>query len=728
MTAFEEMGVLPELGQAVTEMEWSLPTDIQSEAIPAILGGGDVLMAAETGSGKTGAFCLPIIQIVYESMCDMQKGKNPRRAGGQDGGWKINIFDRDPNLNVDGSGLLCESTHPKAWSGGRATKGVTGKGKYYYEAKIENDGLCRMGFSTPDAALNLGTDPLGFGFGGTGKKSNAGQFEDYGESFTLHDVIGCFLDLDNNAVHFSKNGKEFPTAFKIRPQFVKSTFFPAVVIKNARLRLNFGEEPFKFLPKNGFMAIINAPSDCVRDSDQNANATEQRQTKRAQNAPMCVILEPTKELAQQTDDQIQRFKKFLDTPKIRNMLAVGGIAMNEQMRQLQDGVDIITCTPGRIMDMVKNKAIVLEHVRFFVLDEADSLVSNHDSVRVIQELHQAIPKYSPSGERLQMIVCSATLHNNEVKRLADQYMHYPQWVDLKGSDVVPETVHQVVCMVDPKEDMSWIRLRSKAGEAIRTDGIHASDDIRPGSNNPETLSEAVKILKASYVLKAIEEHKMKQCIIFCRTKLDCDNLENFLTAKGYSCLCLHGDRNATERSKNLERFKKGEISFLICTDVAARGLDVRGVPYVINVTLPPAEEKANYVHRIGRVGRAERMGLAISLVSKVPEKVWYHQCKSRGANCDNTKLVNQHGCAKWYNEPSYLAEIEEHLGVTIAHVATDMSVPVDEYEGKVMYGSKRANQAALQLGHAVELTGAVQELNALERSVQLSYLRMIKPI
>lgn len=105
-----------------------------------------------------------------------------------------------------------------------------------------------------------------------------------------------------------------------------------------------------------------------------------------------------------------------------------------------------------------------------------------------------------------------------------------------------------------------------------------------------------------------------------------------------------------ERAKNLQHFREGSINFLICTDVAARGLDVRGVPYVINMTLPPKEEKANYVHRIGRIGRAEQMGLAISLVSNVPEKVWYHQCKSRGANCSNTELTTKGGCAKWYNE------------------------------------------------------------------------------
>ncbi|CAG5135711.1 unnamed protein product, partial [Candidula unifasciata] len=99
---------------------------------------------------------------------------------------------------------------------------------------------------------------------------------------------------------------------------------------------------------------------------------------------------------------------------------------------------------------------------------------------------------------------------------------------------------------------------------------------------------------------------MDVALIFCRTKVDCDNLEKYLIQRGgknYSCVCLHGDRNPAERKANLEKFKKREVKFMICTDVAARGIDISGLPYVINVTLP--DEKQNYIHRIGRVGRAE---------------------------------------------------------------------------------------------------------------------------
>lgn len=119
MTAFEEFGVLPELGKAVDDMGWTLPTDVQSEAIPLILGGGDVLMAAETGSGKTGAFCLPVLQIVWESLKDLQEGrvKSGKSAGGgaaeSGSGWKMSFFDRGPHMAVTPDGLKTQSRHPK---------------------------------------------------------------------------------------------------------------------------------------------------------------------------------------------------------------------------------------------------------------------------------------------------------------------------------------------------------------------------------------------------------------------------------------------------------------------------------------------------------------------------------------------------------------------------------------------------------------------------------------
>ncbi|CAG7785079.1 unnamed protein product, partial [Allacma fusca] len=265
------------------------------------------------------------------------------------------------------------------------------------------------------------------------------------------------------------------------------------------------------------------------------------------------------------------------------------------------------------------------------------------------------------------------------------------------------------------------------------------DNVKPGSNTAEALSEAVKRLKGEYCVKAIDTLKMDRALIFCRTKVDCDNLETYLNQIGggarnpknpYTCVCLHGDRKPPERKANLEKFKNKQVKFLICTDVAARGIDVSGLPFMINVTLP--DEKSNYVHRIGRVGRAERMGLAVSLVSTVPEKVWYHGewCASRGRNCWNTNLTSVKGCCVWYNEPQYLADIEDHLNITIAQVGTDMDVPCDEFDGKVVYGQKKAQLGSSAIYHLDQTSSSLKELTGLECEAQKIYLNRyyVKPV
>ncbi|CAL7934575.1 unnamed protein product [Xylocopa violacea] len=720
------MGVLPEIAKAVDEMEWTLPTDVQAEAIPLILGGGDVLMAAETGSGKTGAFCLPILQIVWETLQDLESGKiGGSSSSGQpqpSKHWSLSLFDRGRSLAITPDGLRCQSREQKEWHGCRANKGVQGKDKYFFEAIVTDEGLCRVGWSTSQASLDLGTDKFGFGFGGTGKKSNAKQFDNYGEAFGMHDVIGCLLNLSKGEISFTKNGVDLGVAFTLNGQQKSQTFYPAVVLKNAEMSFNFGAQPFKYPPPNDYIALASAPKEAVRENPVNSNQAQSKDSGKPKcNAPQAIIIEPSRELAEQTYNQIQKFKKHLKNPNVKELLVIGGVSVKEQISTLNSGVDIVVGTPGRLEDLIQGGYLSLTHCRFFILDEADGLLKQ-GYTELIDRLHRQIPKITSDGKRLQMVVCSATLHAFEVKKMAERLMHFPTWVDLKGEDAVPETVHHVVVIVDPQKDKSWHNLRKH----IETDNVHARDNVRPGNNNPETLSEAVKILKGEYCIRAIKEHNIDRAIIFCRTKLDCDNLERYLKQIGgnqFSCVCLHGDRKPAERKSNLEKFKRQEVKFLICTDVAARGLDISGLPFMINITLP--DEKSNYVHRIGRVGRAERMGLAISLVSKVPEKVWYHGewCPSRGRNCNNTNLTDRGGCCIWYNEPNYLAEIEDHLNITIQQVEADMKVPMNDFDGKVVYGEKKAAMGSNYQNHVQQMAPYVAELSSLESKTQILYLK-----
>eukprot|EP00128_Syssomonas_multiformis_P017191 Colp12_sorted_trinity150504_noHs@1768 len=345
----------------------------------------------------------------------------------------MNTEDRDPLFAIDDSGLLCQSRDQARWQGCRAEIGVI-RGLYYYEATITDEGLVRIGFSTKAGSLDLGTDKQSFGFGGTGKKSHGRQFEDYGEAFGLNDTIGCLLDLEGLSIAFTKNGRDLGVAFTLPAHFRKSSFYPACVLKNAEVRFNLGDTPFKFLPA-GYKGFAKAPL-----SDQATVVFDQ--SMKGVNAPTAIILEPSRELAEQTLDNITKFKKYLPAPNVKEALFVGGQSAKGQMDQLREGVDIVVGTPGRIEDLIKTDKLDLSQVRFFVLDEADALISQ-GQFDLITRMHAGIPKTRPGGGRLQMIVCSATLHSPDVKRLAERVMHFPTWVDLKGIDSVPETVHHV---------------------------------------------------------------------------------------------------------------------------------------------------------------------------------------------------------------------------------------------------------------------------------------------
>jgi ATP-dependent RNA helicase DDX1 len=260
------------------------------------------------------------------------------------------------------------------------------------------------------------------------------------------------------------------------------------------------------------------------------------------------------------------------------------------------------------------------------------------------------------------------------------------------------------------------------------------------------MSEAVKRLKPRMLQRVIDAFEMEQVLVFCRTNYDCDNIERFLNglADGmggsfrgkresgkehlYSCVVLAGARSTEERRRALEAFKEGDVRILVCTDVAARGIDVRGLPYVINMTLPDADQIEDYIHRVGRVGRADTMGLAISLVSAVPEKVWY--CTKKGykpwfsPSNENVKTHQEGGHTKWYDESALLKRIEKRLKQAVQPLHPDLSLPAS-IQGKAQYGQNakdKFNEEAAERVAALKPT--VTALNELEVQAQHSYLSL----
>uniref|UniRef100_A0A7S2YVG3 Helicase C-terminal domain-containing protein n=1 Tax=Chloropicon laureae TaxID=464258 RepID=A0A7S2YVG3_9CHLO len=200
----------------------------------------------------------------------------------------------------------------------------------------------------------------------------------------------------------------------------------------------------------------------------------------------------------------------------------------------------------------------------------------------------------------------------------------------------------------------------------------------------------------------------------------------------YSCVVLAGARSMHERRAALQAFKDGDVRFLICTDVAARGIDIKELPFCINMTLPDSTQIEDYIHRVGRVGRADTMGLAISIVSAVPERVWY--CTKKGykpwfePNKKNTKLITEGGHTKWYDEQALLKQIEKRLGgKKVVHLNDDMSLPASLK--KVQYGQQQgAGDGTLSevMQRVEQLKPTVQVLADLEVKAQRSFLNLNK--
>jgi len=698
---FESLGVMPEIVKALEQdLGWDLPRDIQEEAVPTILGGADVMAAAETGSGKTGAFALPLVQVVYETLREVSSDKaQPKEVNP-----RMNIDDREAGLTMNDTGLLCQSRNEKQWAGARGCFGVI-KGKYYYEVTCRDAGLSRVGWSLASATFNLGTDNKGYGFGGTGKRSHGNQFDAYGMAFGKGNTVGCYIDCDQGKIHWSVDGKEF-NPIPIQNNSIGSAWYPAIVLKNAEVELNMGDTPFKFPPQNGYIGLKSALPDCTTIKAL-GKLTSGR-------PPLALILEPSRELAQQTHEALKSFMKYLPPPQIRASLVVGGIDNSTLIKELKEGVDIVTGTIGRVEDLL-GRDLSFKNIRFFVLDEADQMMEP-DNFKSIQKFYSLIPK---SDKPLQVLMFSATLHSEEIKKMSEQICKFPQIIDLKGKPTVPENVDHVILKIDPTKDDSLLKSITKK---IQTDGVHARDRKHPGDK--EALSENIKILKAEYLCRIIEKYHMDQALIFVRTKLDGDNLHTYFRSKDqgsmlgtFSSSVLHGGKGQKEREQSLDLFKKGEVRFLIATDVAARGIHIEGLPYVINYTLPAKPEI--YVHRIGRTGRSDKIGLAISLVGVNEEKVWYHTCPSRGANCSNTKLVPEGGCTIWLDESQILKDIEGLISQPVPLLNADLSLP--QTADLKQYGGAKAGKEDETVYFHKHLRPVVEDLVKLEESAQRSF-------
>ena len=284
------------------------------------------------------------------------------------------------------------------------------------------------------------------------------------------------------------------------------------------------------------------------------------QSQPLRNRPVrALILTPTRELAAQVYENVKEYSHFLD---IRSTVIFGGVNQNPQVKQLQRGVDVLIATPGRLLDLNGQGLASLAKVEFFVLDEADRML-DMGFLRDIERVMKLIPS------QRQNLMFSATF-SKDIKKLAHSILNHPVQVEATPENTTVEAISQKVYRV-------------------------------------------AKNSKTGLIIKLISEGKWDQVLVFTRTKHGANRLTKKMIGAGISAAAIHGNKSQGARTRALAGFKDGSISVLVATDIAARGLDIPLLPYVINFELPNISE--DYVHRIGRTGRAGASGQAISLVS-----------------------------------------------------------------------------------------------------------------
>ena len=279
----------------------------------------------------------------------------------------------------------------------------------------------------------------------------------------------------------------------------------------------------------------------------------------ARHPVRALVIAPTRELADQVAANI---KGYAAQTKLRVAVVYGGIDMKPQTLELKGGVEVLVATPGRLLDHIEAKNCVLNQVEYVVLDEADRMLD----IGFLPDL-QRILSYLPKTR--QTLLFSATF-SPEIKRLAESYLQDPILVEVARPNATATNVEQRFYSV-------------------------ATDD------------------KRAAVLKLIKDRALTQALVFVNSKLGCARLARSFEHAGLRTNALHGDKSQDERLKALDAFKRGEVDVLVATDVAARGLDIADLPAVFNFDVPFNAE--DYVHRIGRTGRAGASGLAVTLVS-----------------------------------------------------------------------------------------------------------------
>ncbi len=287
----------------------------------------------------------------------------------------------------------------------------------------------------------------------------------------------------------------------------------------------------------------------------------------AAGKPRCLVLVPTRELAVQVDENFQKYGKYLGT---KTALLYGGVGYGAQVKALNDGVDVVIATPGRLLDLHEQQILDLKSIQVVILDEVDRMLD----MGFIEDVTRII-RFCPK-ER-QTLLFSATV-DERIGKIANWALRDPITIDVRTGSTAAETVDHAIYPVDVFQ-------------------------------------------KYDLLIELLKKSAFKSVIVFTRTKRDADRITEWIEGHGTPVATMHADRSQTERTEALKGFKSGKYTILVATDIASRGLDITGVTHVINYNVP--EHPEDYVHRIGRTGRAAAEGEAFTLFS--PDELHHMQ-------------------------------------------------------------------------------------------------------
>ncbi|MEJ5211601.1 MAG: DEAD/DEAH box helicase [Burkholderiales bacterium] len=288
-------------------------------------------------------------------------------------------------------------------------------------------------------------------------------------------------------------------------------------------------------------------------------------TSPARHPVRALILTPTRELAAQVYESVKTYGKYLP---LRAAVVYGGVNMDPQIAELRKGVEILVATPGRLLDHLQNRSVMLSQVEFLVLDEADRMLD----MGFMPDIRRILTHLPPKRRTL---LFSATFPE-EIKKLAREFLRDPVTIEVARRNTTAETVTQLAYRVANEQ-------------------------------------------KRRVLVDIVQSRGLSQVLVFVNTKVGADRLTRELEKVGIAATAIHSDKTQQARMQALEDFKAGRVTVLVATDIAARGLDIDDLPCVVNYELPYNAE--DYVHRIGRTGRAGAKGLAISLVSPEEKKL-----------------------------------------------------------------------------------------------------------